>query len=457
MFKSKTPAKDSFVLPSRAITVSFAVVILVGTLLLMLPISAKSGEVTPFVDSLFTATSATCVTGLVVYDTFNHWTVFGQLIILMLIQIGGLGFITFTTFFNIILGRKLGLRSMQLAQESISSTGFNDINKLIRMVVIVSLAIEAIGAVLLSFVFIPKYGFGGIFISIFLAVSAFCNAGFDVLGFETPFISLMNYADNPIVLFTIMALIVVGGLGFVVWWDLYHWLKMKKLTLHTRVVLTGTIILITIGTLVFLFAEWNNPQTLGAVEPAFKPINALFQSITLRTAGFNTIDMVNLHDSTKIISGIIMLIGAAPGSTAGGVKITTITVIIMTIICVIYGYEDTIIWKRRVSKSAVYKALTIIMIAILAISVSCFVTVTVLEKDGILITGTDAFFEAASAYATVGLSVGVTAVLNTVSKIGYIILMFLGRVGAVSFALSLAMRTPPSKNIMIPDGNIMVG
>lgn len=457
MFKQDKAAKESFWLPARVIAVSFALVILVGTLLLMLPVSSRSGTVTPLVDALFTATSATCVTGLVVYDTFSQWSVFGQLVIMALIQIGGLGLVTLTTFFNLIMGKKLGLRSMQLAQESISSTGFSDVSHLTRMVVIVSLSVECIGALLLATTFVPKYGMQGVFISIFLATSAFCNAGFDILGFETPFISVMNYSDNIVVLGTLMLLIVIGGLGFVVWSDLYQWIKTRTLTLHTRVVLTVTGILIALGTLLFLVGEWNNPATLGSLPTVDRLPNALFQSITLRTAGFNSIDFAAMHDSTKIFSGILMFIGAAPGSTGGGIKVTTIAVVAMTIICVVRGYEDTIIWNRKVQKQAVYKALTIIMFGIVVVAATSFFLTSSLAQDGVIVSGADAFFESASAYATVGLSVGVTSVLNTASKFAIIISMFLGRVGAVSFAIALAMRKPAGKNVLLPSGTIMVG
>lgn len=262
--------------PARTICLSFALIILIGTLLLTLPVSSRSGSFTNPLDCLFTATSATCVTGLIIYDTYQHWNRFGQLVILAMIQLGGLGFVTFATFFNMAVHRKLGFHSLLNAQESVSSTQGLDIYRIVRMVVIASFSIEGLGAVLLSFAFVPRFGLGeGIYTAVFLAVSAFCNAGFDVMGRETPFISLMEYNGSPLVLLTISALIIVGGLGFVVWGDLLHSRRNKALLFHTRVVLVVTLSLLLAGTAMFLACEWNNP-TRGASYPASKGAVRLF-------------------------------------------------------------------------------------------------------------------------------------------------------------------------------------
>lgn len=448
------PQKQKQTKPVRTIVLSFLLIILVGTALLSLPISSRDGNFTPVLDSLFTATSATCVTGLIVYDTYAHWNLFGQIIILLMIQIGGLGLLTFTSFFNFALGKKLGLRSMQLASESVNSGGFNDTKDLIRNIMKISLCCEGIGVVLLMTVFVPEYGLQGIFISIFLAVSAFCNAGFDILGFLGEYGSLTPYADNPIVMVTIMLLIICGGLGFVVWQDLIHYRKTGKLVLQTKIVLIATACLIVIGTVLVTALEWNNPATLGGLNPFQKITRGLFQSVTFRTAGFNTIDVGQMNSITKIFSIIIMFIGAAPGSTGGGLKVTTFTVIIMTVVCVIFNKEDTVIMGRKIEKDVVYKSIAISVLAILAV----FATTLTLFYANTGINGLDSLFESVSAFATVGVSVGPTAVANDLSRIILAITMFIGRIGPVSLALALTMNSANrTKNQVIPEGKITVG
>ena len=453
MHETKKPSFFAF--PARVICVSFALVIAVGTLLLSLPVSSKSGTFTPLVNCFFTATSATCVTGLIVYDTYSHWSLFGQGIILLLIQIGGLGLVTLTTFFNVLVGRKLGLRGMQLAQESINFSSLTDINKLTKMVVLASLAMEGIAALLLATTFVPKYGTEGIWISIFLAVSAFCNAGFDILGRETPFISLCNYNDDPVVLITIALAIIIGGLGFTVWHDLAQFRQTRRLSLHSKIVLSITGILLVIGTGMFALTEWNNPATMGSLTFGEKLLASFFQSVTTRTAGFNSIDMAGMHGLTKGLSCFFMFIGAAPGSTGGGVKVTTVAVLAMTIISVIRGREDTVILRRKIAKSTVYKSLTIVMLGLLAVCGGA--GLLTLFLDHIDVHAVDIFFEVISAFGTVGLSVGVTGLATFGSKLVLSLLMFVGRVGPVGFALSLAANANSNKKEIIPEGKIIVG
>ena len=448
--------KSIFAYPGRIICTSFAAVILIGTFILMLPICAKNGRPTPFIDALFTATSATCVTGLIVYDTYNHWTVFGQTIILTLIQIGGLGLVTFTSFFSVMIRKRMGMRSMQLAQESINSASILDIQILLKQVVYISFSIEFIGALILSTVFIPKYGADGIFISIFLSVSAFCNAGFDILGRETPYISLCNYNDNIIVILTISLLIIIGGLGFAVWHDIIDYRRTKKMMLHTKVVLIFTVVLIVLGALFFAIFEWNNPETLAEL-PLFEKFTAsFFQSVTTRTAGFNSVNVNSLNDMTMLLCIVLMFIGAAPGSTGGGIKLTTVSVIIMTVISVVRGKSDTIILGRKVDMHTVYKAFAVTILA----------GIIVLAATGIIILSTpvtvirsrlDVLFEATSAFATVGLSSGISNIIGEASKLALTATMFLGRVGPVSFIVSLAMNTRKNKQQIIPEGKIFVG
>ena len=443
--------------PARMISASFAVVIAIGTLLLWLPISSKARVFTPLLDCLFTAASATCVTGLVVYDTYTHWSAFGHGVLLMLIQIGGLGLVTFTSFFNLVVGRKLGLRGMRLASESINSTSFGDVPYLLRMIITFTLAVEASGALLLGLYFVPRFGLRGIAISVFLAISAFCNAGFDVLGFLGEYTSLTSLNDSYLVLFTIMLLIIIGGLGFIVWNDLMAWRKTRTLLLHTKVVLLVTAFLLLLGTICFLLFEWNNPATLQPMSLKEKIGAGCLQSVTMRTAGFNSIDLYSMRDATKVFSIVLMFIGAAPGSTGGGIKVTTIAVIVMTAVSISRGKDEPYLLGRRLSANVVYRSLAILFLGIVVSGITAIILILTcpLEQNGL--TGVDAAFEAVSAFATVGVSSGVTAVTNWVGKIALTLTMFIGRVGPVSFGLTLAAQQKINRKLIVPEGKIVVG
>lgn len=443
--------------PARIISASFAVVIAIGTLLLWLPISSRARVFTPLLDCLFTAASATCVTGLVVYDTYTHWSAFGHGVLLMLIQIGGLGLVTFTSFFNLVVGRKLGLRGMRLASESINSTSFGDVPYLLRMIITFTLAVEASGALLLGLYFVPRFGLRGIAISVFLAISAFCNAGFDVLGFLGEYTSLTSLNDSYLVLFTIMLLIIIGGLGFIVWNDLMAWRKTRTLLLHTKVVLLVTAFLLLLGTVCFLLFEWNNPATLQPMSLKEKIGAGCLQSVTMRTAGFNSIDLYSMRDATKVFSIVLMFIGAAPGSTGGGIKVTTIAVIVMTAVSISRGKDEPYLLGRRLSANVVYRSLAILFLGIVVSGITAIVLILTcpLEQNGL--TGVDAAFEAVSAFATVGVSSGVTAVTNWVGKIALTLTMFIGRVGPVSFGLTLAAQQKVNRKLIVPEGKIVVG
>ena len=432
-------------------------VIAIGTLLLWLPISSKARVFTPLLDCLFTAASATCVTGLVVYDTYTHWSAFGHGVLLMLIQIGGLGLVTFTSFFNLVVGRKLGLRGMRLASESINSTSFGDVPYLLRMIITFTLAVEASGALLLGLYFVPRFGLRGIAISVFLAISAFCNAGFDVLGFLGEYTSLTSLNDSYLVLFTIMLLIIIGGLGFIVWNDLMAWRKTRTLLLHTKVVLLVTAFLLLLGTVCFLLFEWNNPATLQPMSLKEKIGAGCLQSVTMRTAGFNSIDLYSMRDATKVFSIVLMFIGAAPGSTGGGIKVTTIAVIVMTAVSISRGKDEPYLLGRRLSANVVYRSLAILFMGIVVSGITAIVLILTcpLEQNGL--TGVDAVFEAVSAFATVGVSSGVTAVTNWVGKIALTLTMFIGRVGPVSFGLTLAAQQKVNRKLIVPEGKIVVG
>lgn len=447
--KTKTPK------PASMIVLSFALVIAIGALLLTLPISSAEGQFTDPLTAVFTAASATCVTGLAVVDTGTYWSVFGQVVILLMIQIGGLGFVTLVSFFNFLVRKKMELRSIQVASESVNTSGFSDVKALVRYVIKISAACEFVGALLLMTVFVPEYGAYGAYISIFLAISAFCNAGFDIMGYvDKPFCSLMPLNLNPVVMTVIPLLIIAGGLGFFVWTDIIGYRHKKKLSLQSKIVLLFTLILIIMGTVTTLVTEWDNGDTIGNMGFVSKLANSLFYSVTLRTAGFNTFDLDSMRSVTKLFSLFIMFIGAAPGSTAGGIKITTFAIVIMTVVSVIKNKSDTIIMGRRIDKESVYKSLSIIVLAALVASMSAII----IFYTNTGMSGIDVAYETVSAISTTGLSMGVSAASGIVSRIILCISMFIGRVGPVSFAISLSVnRDKRGKNEVYPEGKMMVG
>ena len=437
---------------TRVIVVSFIIVILVGALLLWLPWSTPDG-ITPL-DALFTATSATCVTGLVVRDTYQGFTPFGQGIIICLIQIGGLGLVTLTSFFTLALRRRASFHSMRLASESINTSDVAQARQLLFVVIKLAAFFEGMGALLLTPVFVPRFGLEGICVSIFIAISAFCNAGFDLLGRTTPYVSLTEYAGNWYVQFIVMFLIIAGGLGFLVWHDLGQWHKKHKLTLHTKVVLFCTGILIVGGTLAFAFLEWNNPATLSVMNPGDKIVNSMFQSVSARTAGFNTVDLASMQTITKCMMCLLMFIGAAPGGTGGGIKVTTFSVIVVTVVSVAYGREDAVLFRRRIDKKTVYRALAISVLSSVAVIIA---TLFIFFNTSDAFDPLNSLFEAVSAFATVGLSVGVTGSMEPIAKFITIMTMFIGRVGPVSLAISLATSKHEGRFDVLPEGKISVG
>lgn len=440
--------------PLRIICLSFVAVILIGTAILMLPISTRAGIITPFSDALFTATSATCVTGLVLYDTYLHWSFFGQLTILTLIQIGGLGLVTLTSFFSVIVGKRLGFRGMELAKESVNTESFADVKKMLSTVLLVTFVVEFVGAIILGITFIPKYGFieGG-WLSLFLSVSAFCNAGFDLLGREGEFVSLTNYTDAPLVYMTISLLVILGGLGFIVWRELFFYPKTKTISLHSRVVIIMTISLILVGFVSFTCFEWTNPDTMGDFGVFEKVGAGFFQSITTRTAGFNSIDQALMSDQSKILSIALMFVGASPASTGGGMKVTTVAVIFMTIISVFRGQEDTIINNRIVDKKAVYKAMALFFSGITVVIVTVLVLQFTLETD---VNTIDIVYETVSAFGTAGLSTGITAQLSTITRYLLVICMYAGRVGPIGLIVSVTLHSRKNKEVL-PHGKILIG
>jgi trk system potassium uptake protein TrkH len=441
--------------PTKIIVLSFAILVLTGTFLLMLPVSSRDGHSIGFVNALFTATSATCVTGLVVVDTYNYWTPFGQLVILGLIQAGGLGIVTLASFFSVLLGRKMSIRGMILAQESMNHFSFEGILKLIKRVIFVTIAIEMAGAILLSLKFIPMFGLKGLYFGVFHSISSFCNAGFDLMGAlgKGDFVSLTYFNNEPLILYTIGLLIVTGGLGFVVWKDLYELRNRNGLLLHTKVVLIMTTTLIVFGAVFFFVFEYNNPNTLGRLNLLEKINASVFQSITPRTAGYNSLPLNDMNDISKFFTIVLMFIGAAPGSTAGGIKVTTFGIIIFAILSQIGGNEDTIILKRRVPHYIVNKSLAITGLSItLVLSMSTIILA--IENKPFL----NVLYEVTSAFGTVGLTTGITPTLHTISKILLSLTMFLGRVGPVTFAIALTLKShKTTTDIIYPEGKIIVG
>lgn len=465
MKKQKTPVKlrknpnfkddirNRPVYPARVIVLSFLAVILIGAVLLMMPFSSRSGRFTDPLTAAFTATTSTCVTGLVVVDTGDYWSVIGQMIILLLIQIGGLGLVTFTTFFVVIFRQKLGLGGMELARSSTGSSSFQDLNSLIKLIVLTTLAIEAVGAALLSIRFIPLYGpIKGIWVSVFTAVSAYCNAGIDI--FEGEYTSLTAFSDDVLVTGVVMGLIIIGGLGFLVYQDIFSYRKRKKLMLHTKIVLLFTALLILGGAVLIFAFEYANPKTLGDMSFGEKTLAALFQSVTMRTAGYNTVDLGNLSDPSKLISCVLMFIGAAPGSTAGGIKITTFVVVVMTVVTTFMNRPETVIFRRRVGHGVVYKSLSIMTVGMVIVAIAA----TVLMVENGDVSSVDALFEAFSAFGTVGVTAGITPTLGVVSKIVLILTMFCGRVGTFSIFMALTLKEQEEKSkTVLPEGEIMVG
>lgn len=428
---------------------TFAVVILVGALLLCLPFSSTDGKSATFTDALFTSASATCVTGLIVRNTAEGWTTFGKLVIITLIQIGGLGTMTIISMISVILRRRIGLQERLAIKEQLNSVTLSGMVRLIRYVVTFSLIVELIGALILSIRFVPMFGWGrGICFGLFHSISAFCNAGFDILGN-----SIVPYSADPIINLTIMLLIIMGGLGFGVYVDMYRKRKMKNFSLHTKMVLAVTAVLLAGGTLLFLILEYGNPETMKAFSLPHKVLAAGFQSTIARTAGFNSIDVKGMTDASAFVMIILMFIGGSPGSTAGGLKTTTFGVLLLSVISTIRG-EDYVVWRKRtIPGEVIKKSFVMAFIAsILVVGVTCFIAVVEHDAFDFL----DILFETVSAFGTVGVSRGITSSLSDPSKWILTLTMFLGRVGPTSIALGLG-KGLHKKKIRYAEGNIIVG
>lgn len=442
--------------PTQIMVLGFATIIIIGALLLNLPISTKSGESIGFLDALFTSTSSVCVTGLVVVDTATYWSMFGQIIIIGLIQIGGLGFMTATTLFALLIKKKINLRERLLLQESLNQGDLSGLVKLTRYVIIMTLTVEGIGALLLSTVFIPQFGLSrGIWYSIFHAISAFCNAGFDLMGSVSgPFSSLTAYVNNFTLTMTISLLIILGGIGFPVMIDIIKMRKFSKFNLHSKIVLISTVILISIGMIFMFLVEFNNPATLGRLDFGGKLLAAFFQSVTARTAGFNTIDLSLMHQASIFIMIILMFIGSSPASTGGGIKTTTLATLILSVRSFVYNKSDIELFGRRIENSTVRKSLGIFVLGITVVVLGTLV-ISLSEPSFSLM---DVGFEVVSAIATVGLSIGGSPSLSIIGKIFIMIFMFMGRVGSLTILMAISSTgIKKHQTIRYPEGKIIVG
>jgi trk system potassium uptake protein TrkH len=449
MNKIKSINSNKEINPSMVLILGFAAVILFGAILLNMPAASKDHQSVGFINALFTSTSAICVTGLIVVNTSQHWTVFGQTVIMFLIQIGGLGFMTMATLIAVLMGKRIGLKNRILIQEELGQYTISGVVRLTLKIIKATLVIELIGAILLATKFIPEFGVQtGIFYGIFHSISAFCNAGFDLIGN-----SLENYVNSPIVNFTVMALIILGGIGFTVMLEVYRTKKIRKLSLHTKLVLFITGVLIISGVVFFFALEFNNPDTIGNLSMPNKVMASLFQSVTPRTAGFNTIPTADLNDTSKFLTIVYMFIGGSPGSTAGGIKTATFGILLLAVYSEIAGKDDIEFSRRRINRETVSRGLSILFIA-LALVIIVTIILSITEAKVFL----DIFFETVSAFGTVGLSTGITGDLTPVGKLIISLTMFLGRVGPLTAASAIANRHAGTRDLIrYPEEKIFVG
>ena len=447
---------------TRTIAFGFLSAIVIGGVILMLPISSADGTWTNPIDALFMSTTSICVTGLVTFVTASHWSLFGKIIILILIQLGGLGVITMVMSVFIIVGKRITLRDRMLIQETYNLDTLSGLVKLVKKILAGTLVVELVGAVLYSFQFIPEFGFvRGVGYSIFHAVSAFCNAGIDLIG-ETSFIP---YMTNPLINITTMLLIVLGGLGFIVWWDVVRVFKesrkkdvknyrpFQNLALHSKLVLVITGILIAFGTLVYFVLEFNNPGTIGNLNVFQKFMASMFQSVTTRTAGFASFPQENMREGSTLVTLLLMIVGGSPAGTAGGMKTTTVGMVVLTVLAVVRGKTNTEVFERKIAQESLRTALAVVVISI-GVVLSASLLICAVEDISLV----DTLFEVVSAIGTVGLSRGVTADLCMFSKIILIITMYIGRIGPITMAVAFSVRHSKKDTMReLPERRIIIG
>lgn len=434
---------------------SFLAAIFAGSLLLSLPISAANGQAIPYIDALFTATTATCVTGLVTLPTVSTWSVFGQIIILILIQIGGLGIITIMSALMILFQKKMGIGDRLLLQDAFNLNSLSGIVRFVKKVMLGTFVVEGIGALLYMTVFVPEFGPKGIWISVFTSISAFCNAGIDIIADN----SLCNYATDPIINFVTSLLVILGGIGYIVWWDVMRVAKnpagrrhFRDLTLHSKIAITATLSLLLSGAVLIFFFEYNNPLTIKDLSLFDKVQVSLFQSVTTRTAGFATVPQQDLTNASSILCLLLMFIGGSPVGTAGGIKTVTIAVLVVSALATIRNQEEVSMFDRSISKQAINKAVAVTAMSFTIMFLSTLLLSAVTNADTL-----DILFETVSATATVGLTRDLTPYLNSAGKAIIIGTMYLGRVGPISLALALNSKQKRNNMIKNPTEDISVG
>ena len=442
---------------TQLILFSFLAAILVGSLLLSLPISTQSGVPVPYIDALFTATTATCVTGLVSVPTFSTWSIFGQMVLLVLIQVGGLGIITVLSGITVAMNQKMKLKDSRLISDAFNISSLEGLSKFVKKVLIGTFIVEGVGALLYMTVFVPEFGVEGIWISIFNSVSAFCNAGIDIIAGD----SLCSYATNPTINIVTSLLVVLGGLGYIVWWDVLRVIKdfkiqkfkcFRRLTLHSKIVLTFTAIMIFGGALLIFVFEYSNPNTIGNMSVFDKIQVSLFQSITTRTAGFASLPQENLTNASAIVSLLLMFIGGSPVGTAGGIKTVTVAVLIFTAYALITNKDEVSVFNRSLSKQVTRKAVAVTVMSFSIMFISTVLLAAVTDAPAL-----DILYETVSATATVGLTRNLTPFLNLWGKIIIICTMYLGRIGPISLAIAFSYGKGTSNNIKNPTEDISVG
>ena len=439
--------------PTKIIAVTFLILILTGAFLLTLPVATRDGQGCDFLRALFTATSATCVTGLTPFDTYTQWSGFGQGVLLCLIEVGGLGFMSMATLFVFLLRKRIGLKQRMVMAQALSLNDMEGVVRLQRTVIFGSLSVEALGAAILAAYFTPRFGFGkALWLGVFHSVSAFCNAGFDVFGFLEPGASLMTFQDDPPVLLTLGALVVIGGLGFLVWEELAERKPLGRMSVYTRLVLSTTGALLLAGWVLTCLLEWNNPDTLGNMPVWEKLLNGFFQSVTLRTAGFAAVDQGKLTEGGKAVSMVIMLIGGSSGSTAGGLKTVTFVVLVLFIWARLRGRSTVCAFRRTIPASQVLDAMTIaIAMLILAMFGAVFICAT--SPVGF----TNALYEAISALATVGLTADTTLRLSVPAQWLIILYMYFGRVGILTISLGFLTGDRAAERFRYAQTSLLIG
>ena len=438
---------------TQIIAIGFAAIILLGAILLTLPIASRSGRSCGFFPALFTATSATCVTGLVLFDTYTQWSTFGQVVIITLIEIGGLGFMSAASTFVFLLRKKVGLRQKMVIAQALNLNDMDGVVKIQKLVLTGSLTIQGIGAAILFLRFLPQFGFQrALAWGVFHSISAFCNAGFDLFGFLAPGQSLIPFNDDPIVCLTLITLVTVGGLGFLVWEEMARVRSFKKFSVYTKLVLLMTAGVLLIGTVVILILEWNNPDTFGPMPVWQKILNAFFQTGTLRTAGFASVDQGALQDATKVFSVLIMLIGGSSGSTAGGLKTVTVVVLLLFIWAKARGKESVHVFKRNIPEAKAVDAMTITFITVMLSVIGGMLICTVAPVSFV-----DGWYEAVSAICTVGLTAGITPILGVTAQCLIIAFMYFGRVGILTLSLGFLMGNRAKDRFQYADTNLLIG